>query len=189
MAHQRAVRGLQPVLEWEDKLSRKPGKYDHVVGDLPRIIGDPDDPRAQARVEAEKDKLRAEPLFEAGASALARRYIALRAEKAQAAAALSEVNTRLEAVSQMMFDQYEVEGVKALTVDGHSVTCRLVPYPKMEDKEAFRQWCLGVPDLARQMVLHAGTAKTIINDMLAAGEELPPGVGVWAKQGFRLGSE
>jgi hypothetical protein len=162
----------------------KPGKYDHVIASLPRMLGE--DPVYQQKVQAIKDAMRVDPDYKIHASFLAREYAAIRAEKERAAAALSEVNLRLEAVSQLMFDQYEVEGVTSMDVDGRSVACRLVPYAKAEDKEAFRQWCLADADLARKMVLPWATVNKLSGDMLANGEELPPGITVFAKQRFTL---
>lgn len=168
-------------------MSRKPGKYDHVVHSLPRMLGE--NPEYQTKVQAVKDAMRADPDFPLHASFLAKEYAAIRAEKERAAEVLSEVNLRLEAVSQLMFDQYEAEGVTSMDVDGRSVACRLVPYAKAEDKEAFRLWCEADPDLRRKMVLPWQTINSLTGQMLANGEELPPGITVWAKQRFTLGSE
>ena len=166
-------------------MAKKPGKYDHVINTLPRMLGE--DPAYQQKVNAVKDAIRQELPMQA--SALARTYAAIRAEKAEVEAALAEINLRLEAVSQLMFDQYEVEGITRLVVDGRPVACRLVPYAKAADKEAFRQWCLANDDLARKMALPWQTINKLVGDMLANGEELPPGITVWAKQRFELGSE
>lgn len=167
----------------------KPGKYAHIVKTLPRLLGDADDPRYQDKVNAVKDAIKAEPDFVMHASSLAKAYVALRIEKAEAAAKLADVNLRLEAVSQLMFNQFEVEGVSTMTVDGRPVSTSLQPYARAENKEAFRQYCLKIPELARQMMLHPSTMKSLINQMLVDGAELPDGVSVYAKQTFRLGSE
>lgn len=181
------------------------GKYAKVIDKLPRLLGE--NPQYQEKVEAVKQAMKAEPGFQMHASALAKNYTRLRvgdgpplsdAEadaliarlgKAGAEALVSEVNLRLEATSQLMFDQYENEGVTTLTVDGRAIACRLVPYASVQDKEAFRQWCMTNPDLARKLSLPWQTTNKLAGDMLVAGEELPPGVTVFAKQRFTLGGE
>ena len=165
----------------------KSGKYDHVIASLPRMLGE--NPEYQTKVNAVKDAMRVDPDYRMHASFLAREYAAIRAEKKNVEAALSEINLRLEAISQLMFDQYEIEGVTSMDVDGRSVACRLVPYAKTEDKEVFRLWCLDDADLARKMTLPWQTVNKITGDMLANGEELPPGITIYAKQRFTLGSE
>jgi hypothetical protein len=163
------------------------GKYAKVINQLPRLLGA--EPQYQQKVEAVKAAMVAEPDFERHASALARQYTAIRIEQAKVAEILAEVNLRLEAVSQLMFDQYEAEGVESLKVDGRTIAARLVPYSVVQDKEAFRQWCLQEPDLARLMTLPWMTVDKISKDRLVAGEEPPPGVTIYAKQRFTLGSE
>lgn len=163
------------------------GKYAHIIDSLPRMLGT--EPDYQQKVQAVKDAMLLDPDYQQHASWLAREYAGLRDEKARAEEAVKEVNLRLEAVSQMLFDQYEVEHVTTLTVDGRPVSVRLVPYASVEDKEAFRLWCTQDADLSRKMTLPWTTTNKLASDMLLAGEELPPGVTIFAKQRFTLGSE
>jgi hypothetical protein len=163
------------------------GKYSGVIDSLPRMLGS--EPKYQQKVQAVKDAIAADPDFKLHATWLAKEYAGLRDEKEQAEAVVKDVNLRLEAVSQLLFDQFEVEGVSSLVVDGRSVAARLVPYASIEDHEAFRQWCLTDADLARKMALPWATTNKIASDLLLAGEELPPGVTIFAKQRFTLGDE
>ena len=163
------------------------GKYAAVIDALPRILGE--NPDYQQKVQAVKDAMVIDDDFVLRASWLVHEYAALRDEKALAEVVVKEVNLRLEAVSQLMFDQFEAEGISSMNVDGRPIAARLVPYASVADREAFRLWCLADPDLARKMQLPWQTINKIASDMLLAGEALPPGVTVFAKQRFTLGSE
>ena len=185
-------------------MAAKGGKYAKVIDKLPRMLGA--EPQYQQKVEVVKQAMTDEH-GPRPASAIARDYIGAREGngppltrdeveellyrlgKEGAEALVSEANLRLEAISQMMFDQYEAEGVTTLTVDGRAVAARLVPYANVGDKEAFRQWCLADKDLALKMALPWASTNKIAADMLAAGEEPPPGITVFAKQRFTLGGE
>lgn len=168
-------------------MSRKPGKYDAVIDQLPRLLGA--DPSYQDKVEAVQRAMKAEPGFRLHAVELARQYVALREEKKVVQAELSDVDLRLEAVSQMMAVQYEVEGVSTIVVDGRPVRTRLEPYPQVVDKALFNAWCRADPDLAKLMTLMPQTMAKITKDRLLAGEPEPPGVKVYAKTRFEMGSE
>src|SRR3990172_140876 len=81
------------------------GEYARVIDALPRMAGA--EPDYQQKVQAVKDAMATDPDFRMHASWLAQEYAALRDEKEQKEAAVSEVNLRLEAVKQLMADQFE----------------------------------------------------------------------------------
>jgi hypothetical protein len=163
------------------------GKYDKVIHALPRMLGE--DPPYQEKVEAVKTAMASDPGFQMNAINLAREFCAIRAEKDAATKVLSEINLRLEAVSQMMADQYEVEGVSTIRIDGRPVSTRLEPWAKVIDRELFREWCERDPDLRRLMSLPWMTVNKITKDRLIEGEPEPPGVTIFARTRFTLGSE
>lgn len=166
------------------------GKYASVIDGLPRMLGAPGaEPTYQERVEARKREL-----LDGGlprqAAALAREYALLREERERLEAEASALNLRLEAVSQLMADQFEAEGTAALTLDGgRRVSVYLEPYAQVTDREAFRRWCMEDPDLVRAMALPWQTTNAMTKAMLLRGDPEPPGVTCFAKTKIRLGGE
>ncbi len=148
-------------------------KYEEVFKRLPKVLDT--EPRHQEKVDEVKRKLRNEPDFPAQATFLASEYAALRREKDAIQEKLSDCQLRLDAVFQMMAEQFEVEGTTGLTLDdGDKVRIQPKIYASVVDPEAFRLWCLA-QGLERKMMLHPQTAKSLINNMLLEGEAEPPG--------------
>ncbi len=154
------------------------GKYSSVIDRLPRLIS-AETIGYQEKVKTTKAALVAEGQ-EMHAAALAQRYTALRDEKEEAEAAVSAVNLRLEAVSQLMAAQFEAEGVASLKLADRSVSIYLEPYSQVLDKEAFRIWCVE-QGLERQMALPWQATNSLTKQRLLDGEPEPPGVVVYAK--------
>lgn len=160
------------------------GKYAAVIDKLPKFLGN--DPSYQEKVIAVKDAILDEALEQTGsrfvpASDLARLYEELRGEVAGLEEKLSEANLRLEAHSQLLQDQYEIEGLTSLRLaDGGSVSLQYEPYAKVEDKEAFRQWCLH-NGLEKSLALPWMSTNAITKERLLAGEPEPDGVSAQAK--------
>ena len=99
----------------------------------------------------------------------------------------SSCNLLLEVFEKLMTDQLEAEGTSSLKLDsGVQVITFPEPLPQVEDKEAFRQWCLKDPDLAPKMTLHPSTTSALVKEMLIRGEAEPPGVSVYIKTNVRL---
>jgi hypothetical protein len=164
------------------------GKYAAVISALPRTFNT--EPAYQEKVEAVKAAMAADPDFQMHAAWLAQEYAGLRDEKAQAEAVVSEINLRLEAVKQLMAEQFESEGIASLkTASGRGISVYLEPYATLADREAFRQWCEADPDLRRKMMLPWQTTSALTKERLLAGEPEPPGIQVFAKMAVRLGSE
>lgn len=165
----------------------KPGKYAHVISKLPRLLGE--EPANRDKVNAVKDAIRAEPGFQLHASTLAKMYAEIREEKEAVEVTLSEVNVRLNAVSEMMIEQFEVEGVTTLkSASGRAISVSLQPYTQVVDKEACRLWAIA-QGLEQQMTLPWMTLNGLAKKMLLEGEEPPAGTTIFAKTQIRLGSE
>ena len=151
-------------------------KYEAVFQRLQKILNT--EPRHQEKIDAVKKSMREEPDFIPGhlsASGLTKEYTLLRREKDDIEATLSDCQVRLDAVFQMMCEQFEVEGTKAITLEnGDNVRIQPKIYASVVDAEAFRLWCLE-QGLERQMTLHPQTAKSLINQRLLEGDPEPPG--------------
>jgi hypothetical protein len=161
------------------------GKYDKILGSLTRV--DDTEPDRQAVLNAVKSKIRAAEGFDPASYWLATEYAAIRREKDALADKLSEVQVRLDAISQMIIAQFEVEGISNLKLapillEGvpilrPSITVDLQPTASVVDKAAFRWWCLA-PAIRSLMEIPAGEVtedriKQCLSEGLAPSMTLP----------------
>jgi hypothetical protein len=155
------------------------GKYAKVVNALPKLAGE--EPAYQDKVTVVKLAMIAEPEYKPGASAMAKAYAAVRAEKARIEEQLSECNLRLTAIEQLLVDQYELEDTASVRLDtGESISVQVEPYAQVQDREAFRQWCVA-EGLEKLMSIPWTTANSLTKQRLVDGLPEPPGVTVFAK--------
>lgn len=97
---------------------------------------------------------------------------------------LYRANIRVEALTQMLINSHDGDepgwgnyGAKPNTIryaDGFSVSIHEDPYVKVEDREAFRKWCLE-NGFESQMTLHPQTAAGVIKAHLRDGRPEPDG--------------
>lgn len=158
------------------------GKYAAVIDKLPRLLGT--EPAYQEKVnvvKAEIVKELATPLGPPVGSDFAYRYTELRAQKEEIEEQLSAINLQIEAINQLIVDQFESEGVSSVRLStGASVSVQYEPSAQVVDKEAFRLWCLA-QGLERSMVLPWMTTNAITKERLLAGDPEPEGVKAHAK--------
>lgn len=158
------------------------GKYAHIIDKLPRFLGT--EPKYQEKVEAVKQAIVKEAK-DAGSAVhaigLSQDYERLRAEIDALEQQLSDSNLQLEAVSQLLVDHFEIEGVQSLRLeDGKSVGVQYEPYAQVKDREAFRLWCISM-GLEKSMMLPWQTTNALTKERLLAGESEPDGVTAHAK--------
>jgi hypothetical protein len=199
-------------------MAKRPGKYAHVVSQLPRFPGDDPDRKMMidelkliiiappkgddltGRVDLLLDEMEArmkaliavERRASAGkpwASEYARIYAELRKVRDTIGAWDSWVGLLLEAYQELMTAQMEVEGTEAIRLStGQPISVYLEPYSQVVDKEAHRLWAIE-EGLERQMSLPWSTTNSLTKQRLLAGEPEPPGVKLFSKTKVRLGSE
>jgi len=144
------------------------GKYSHLIDNLIRTLNT--DAKHQEKVDAAKATISGTP------ADLADLYRTLRGEKDELNDQLSEIQVRVDAVAQLLSDAYEQQGITSLKLDdGASVSVQLEPYARVEDKEAFRLWCLA-NGLERSMALPWTTANALTKERLLEGAPEPDGV-------------
>jgi len=167
----------------------KPGIYAHLIDKLPRLVGE--EPSNREQVNAIKDAIRAEHTTNGVSTLKATRltslYVAVRAEKEEAESIISEINTRLLAIEELMAKQFEDEGIMTCTPPlGRGASVYLEPYAQVVDRDANRQWCIA-QGLERKMFLSWQELNGLTKKLLLDGQPLPDGVAVYAKTKFRLG--
>ena len=152
-------------------------KYAKVIDRLPRLLNT--EPAYQEKVNAVKVELLKE--LPRHAIALATHYAALRAAKDAVEEQLSDVNLQLEAISQLLVDQYESEGGTSVKLhDGHTVSVQYEPYAQVVDREPFRLWCVA-NDLEKALTLPWQTTNAITKERLLAGLAEPDGIKAHAR--------
>lgn len=159
------------------------GKYAKVLDKLEKFTME--DQTYQDKVNAEKLHIvttwRAHTGMPPGASLLVAEYIQERKEKDQIEADLYRQNLRIEALSQLIIDQYEAEGISTLKLaDNSSVRTQPEPYTAVKDREVFRKWCIEA-GYANQMALPWQTTNAIAKDRLLKGLPEPEGCQVFVK--------
>lgn len=165
-------------------MARKRGIYAHLIDKLPKILGI--DPKKQAMVEVIKEGMKKEPGFRMWSSDLAKRFALIRAEKAAAQATLAEIELRLEAVSQLMADQFGAEGLSNIGLaNGGGVALYYEPTAKILDKEGFRLWCVEA-GYVKSLHMHSGKMVSIVKERILTGAPEPAGLQVGSRRVIRL---
>ncbi len=142
----------------------------------------------QRRVDLTKDDIRAEEDFQDTPAHLARLYMAQRKLKDEVEALLKDVNLRLTAITQMLDEKFDEQGLDAVRIDGRLVSVSRKPYPIVTDPEAYLKWVIR-KGLKNKLSVHWQTTRAIVTERLENGEAPPPGVEVYLQPSFRLGPE
>lgn len=163
------------------------GKYTKLVesGVLPKLPVEKGD--FQDKVEAYKTELLKEDseLLKKPIN-LSMKYRETRDEKDALEKQVKALNVKIEALEQMLETAYEAQELHSLSfAGGINLAMHPEPIPKVEDKEAFRRWCLA-EGFEKQMVLHSSTVKGLVADRLLEGLPLPTGVRAFFINSFTL---
>lgn len=165
-----------------------PSKYDGLFARLPRVLGT--DPVYQDKINAIKDLLVARSDFVRQGHALAKRYTELRRQKDRINRELSDTQVELDAITQLMESQFEVEHTTSIKLsNGDRIRIEPGIHGKVVDHVAFREWCMQDEDLRQKLTLHSATIAAIVKEMLLEGLAEPPGTQavVWNKVVFTPG--
>ncbi len=151
-----------------------PGKWSSLKGSYPSAPVDMD---FQARVNTVKQGLQATSKTER-----ARKFCELRDAKDELEAQIKEINTNLEALSQLMILEMETAGETLFRLDsGDSLSIKDEPYSSVVDKDAFINYIekSGQKDL---LTVHYMTMNSMVKERLQNGQEPPPGIKVYVRQ-------
>lgn len=143
------------------------GKYDHLK--LPRFLEDSEGPHRE-RVEKRKLDIHGKT------AEVVAGYAAARRRMKEIDELKSACQVEIDAFGEVLVLKYEAENISSLKMeDGSSVRVEPSPKPVIQDREAFRQWCVE-QGLQKEMHLNPGTTGSMVRNMLIAGRDLPPGV-------------
>jgi len=153
------------------------GKWAKLLKTMPRSYGL--EPTYQQKVDVVKNVI-LEDTPRHG-SALAARYAVARKVKARVEEDEAEVNLEIEALRQLIVDQYEAEGVASIKLeDGESVWVQHEPYAQVVDRDAHRKWAVD-NGLERQLALPWPTTNALTKAALEAGQPEPAGVQTFSR--------
>jgi len=173
-------------------MARPKLKYEDFVGALPKMLyGDSIEGAQREKINAVKDQFRLVPEFNNDHAMLntAQAYADMRAAKDELKKALSELEVKLVAITELMVDKFEANEHRRIYLDGgRLVSTYREPYAKIINKEEHRLWCIK-QGLERSMTLPWSTTNSLMKKMLIAGDPTPDGVEIWAQPKVRLGSE
>lgn len=100
-------------------------------------------------------------------------------------AELKDVSLELRALSELMEDQFENEGVRTVSlIDGGSIRRQPEPYATVVDQRAMLEWALGDNDMRNSLTIHWSRLNSVTKQLLKAGLPEPPGVKAWSKTKF-----
>lgn len=146
------------------------GKWDHVVKNLPPEL--PVDAKFQEKVDVVK-----RPLIGNPASGLAQKYALLRDEKKELETSVKELNVKIAATEQALWNAFEDEGVSSLKLaeGGGSVRIGREPVASVKDKDALRNWAM-TNGHERDLTLPWQKLQAVSKSLIEAGEATPEGV-------------
>ena len=154
------------------------GKYDAVVRKLK--------PLEQEQTYQEKLNIIKDEVEDKKTITLLKEWVRLRTEKKEIEEDLSKINKYLAAYEQLIETAYEQEGTSSIRLaSGPSVSIQYEPYSTVQDKEAFRKWCIE-NGLENSLSLAWQTMNSLTKERLLKGEPEPDGVKAFVKTKFVL---
>lgn len=161
----------------------KPGKYDQVLADMPRMpegmMHDEGGPDYQERVQRAKEEFQ-----ERTPAALAEAWINLREEEDRIEELAKAVRLKLRAVEQLMEASFEEKNVKSVAFNGRpGVRYQPEPHAVVSNRDEYRAWCLS-NDMVSQMSMPWQTTNSDAKERILNGKPLPPGVDVYRRRKF-----
>jgi hypothetical protein len=144
------------------------GKYSSIASSF---APKPESSAFQVRVDDAKSRIQASSQID-----LAHQLLEVRDEKDAAKEKLSEINVRLVAIEQYLADAFEQVGVTGIKLDtGESISTQVKPWSRVEDKRAFRAWCID-NGYEESLTLPWQTTNSLVSDRLVEGLPEPDGI-------------
>lgn len=160
-------------------MAKRPGKYDHVLDELPKSYGE--EPSRQAKINEVKTRIKEDaennPIeAELTGPNLVRMYSATRDKHDQQAAILYDIALERDALEQLMAERFAKDEMSRVVLDsGEAVSVGYEPRAKVINAEEFRLWCVA-NGYENKLQLMWATTNSIVKERLLAGEDDPDGV-------------
>jgi len=138
-------------------------------------------PEPEYAAKLEKAKKEFSKQAKSGISALSAEFFELKRRKAEVEKRLSEFNLKIAAVELLMLKSLEDEDLTKVSLEGGgTIFKKSTAYPVVKDKKALFDWIKKNKLVALLSVNHQ-TLKSVVNDRLREGEDLPGGVDAFLK--------
>lgn len=111
-------------------------------------------------------------------------FSGLKDEKAELEKQIKEINTKLEACSQILVERLEEDGITSFKTDLGTFYIKDEPYSSVSDRPAFYSW-VRENKLEDLFTIHYQTMSGMVKERLENGEELPPGISVFMKSSIQ----
>jgi hypothetical protein len=149
------------------------GKYTHLRGELQPA---PQDQTWQSKIDAKKSKYN-----DANLGVLGEIYNKKRERKEDLEKELGEINTEIEALTQLTLSKMEDEGLQNVRLtDGSTLYIIDKPYCQVHSQELFLKW---IRDTNREDLLsvHYQRMNSLTSELLMEGQPAPPGIKAFLK--------
>lgn len=157
-------------------LSTEPGEHQLTDEALEDLILD-----VQAWLQVINDNLIRGVANRATAINIAKTFKMVRVLKEVMSKQESITNTIVDAYTEILVNQYEVEGVRSVDLeDGGKIRWEEQPHAKVIDKDANRKWAVQ-NGMESALSIHWNVLNAIAKDLLLKGEEPPDGVEMTAR--------
>ncbi len=103
--------------------------------------------------------------------------------------ALKAVNLRLEALGQLLLEQFEAQDLTSVkTAAGQTLFTNVEPYVGVFDRDAFESYVVEHQELDYLWSVHSQTLGSLVKSLLEEGrdDEVPPGLKIFLKSSVRL---
>jgi len=163
------------------------GKWKALRGKYP-VYKTEDEVAYQGEIDQRKQQIlgRASNPHEANPARLGRLYVEARKDKAEISKREREVNITLNALTQLLFECLEGQELeKVALASGVSISLKDEPIPYQSDRLAVVDWALASNQKANLSVQYQ-TLASIVRGCLENGQDIPPGVAVYMKQGLHV---
>jgi hypothetical protein len=154
------------------------GKYDKLKGKLPAF-------QQEASFQQKVDEAKSQ-FVALNAPELARMFNLGRQNKKSLESRVSEVNIELEALSQLLTENFEASGLTKLTLaTGETCYTQTEPYSSVQDQQSLLTF-IKKQKMSNLLTLAWGTLNALNKERLVAGKPPLPGTVVYLKTAVRL---
>lgn len=148
-------------------------KWSALVGKYPYL-----QERASAYEDGINQKARELVTLPMGDLTAAYRAAAKAEEDADDVLRLAKAET--EACTRALFQRMEQDGLEGVVIGDEMFSPTVEPYPQVKDKGVFLKWAIAEHE--GNLMMHAGTLKSICKSAIEGEGDMPPGVDMFLKR-------
>jgi hypothetical protein len=156
----------------------KNGKYRHLRGKLPAFENPP---AWQEKVGQAKTNY-----FKLDTIELGKEFASFKIQKNNTEATIKEMNTQLEALSQLIVERLETGELESIELaNGIKVGIKDEPYTSIDDQKKFYAWIKKTKQTGL-LKINFQTLNAMTKDMIISGKKVPPGTKTFIKTSAKV---